>query len=780
MNNTNFLVVFHQVNFGLAATLARDLVPSGFTFSLLCEDELKPGETLASRLENDGRPLILLVSDNFLKNAACVHQLLPILQNRLPHTIQIIVLTEGTSTMDNVPVATKLDRVGHILQYINFWQDRYLQLRKFQADHPDQAVSIETERIWTRQIAFDIGNLIEYFREQSAYPWEAFTANHYELFFRKSGHISLHADFKANNPFQADDRDIEDLLWKTGNVEEHILDEGITPTSEGSLQKPEAAPKKGDAALLDKLIAYKNGLETPGEEKEESVILGLDPGYDPPDDWEDDEDEEEDEVPAGIIQLNTRDEKTLRTQLSRDPDNVNLLLELASILADDDKNFNETTKLLETVLQHDSSNPEAFYLLGKLSEQYKEFKLARRYYEKALEANPDHTRAHIRLAGLALSEEHNPGNALKHLNIARKQNPDDATLMKGYGMALADAGHPKKAIKILRKAAKLAPRDAEIRSRIASLYIQSGDPEKAEKYFDDVQSSTVKPILPVNTDSRASITDQAASDSEVDKKGKTRVDTVTVLISGATSGIGKATALLLAENGYRLILTGRREDRLAALSHDIADQFHTPVYIVPFDVRHEAVARQIMRALPPEWSKVDILINNAGLAKGLHPIHEGKVEDWDTMIDTNVKGLLYMSRAVLPGMVARKAGHIINICSTAGKEVYPMGNVYCATKHAVDAITKGMRQDLVGYNIRVGQVSPGHVEETEFALNRFDGDAEKAKIYQDFNPLKAKDVAAAILYMIQQPPHVNIHDIVLSGTQQAGNGIIHRSGRVFD
>lgn len=775
MNNTNFLVVFHQVNFGLAATLARDLVPSGFTFSLLCEDELKPGETLASRLENDTRPLILLVSDNFLRNAACVHQLLPILHSRLPHTVQIIVLAEGTSEKDNAPVATKLDRVGHILQYINFWQDRYLQLRKYQAEHPDQAASIETERIWTRQIAFDIGNLIEYFREQSAYPWEAFTANHYELFFRKSGHISLHADFKANNPFQADDRDIEDLLWKTQKGEKHVLEEGITPSSEGSLQKPEGTPKKGDAALLDKLIAYKNGLETTGEE-EEPVILGLDPGYDPPDDWEDDEDE----IPDGIIRLNTRDEKTLRTQLSRDPDNVNLLLELASILAEDDKNFNETTKLLETVLQHDPNNPEAFYLLGKLSEQYKEFKLARRYYEKALEADPDHTRAHISLAGLALGEEHNPEDALEHLNIARKQNPEDATLMKAYGLALADTGHPKKAIKILRKAAKLAPHDGEIQSRIASLYIQAGEPGKAEKYFKEDPSSTVVPIFPTSTVTRASKTEEAAPDSPVAKKVKTRVDTVTVLISGATSGIGKATAMLLAENGYRLILTGRREDRLAALSHDIADQFHTPVYIVPFDVRHEAVARQIMRALPPEWSKVDILINNAGLAKGLHPIHEGKVEDWDTMIDTNVKGLLYMSRAVLPGMVARKAGHIINICSTAGKEVYPMGNVYCATKHAVDAITKGMRQDLVGYNIRVGQVSPGHVEETEFALNRFDGDTEKAKIYQDFNPLKATDVAAAILYMIQQPPHVNIHDIILSGSQQAGGGIIHRSGRIYD
>jgi len=171
------------------------------------------------------------------------------------------------------------------------------------------------------------------------------------------------------------------------------------------------------------------------------------------------------------------------------------------------------------------------------------------------------------------------------------------------------------------------------------------------------------------------------------------------------------------------------------------------------------------------------LINNAGLAKGLAPIHEGDLAHWDAMIDTNIKGLLYVTRCIAPGMVARRKGHIINTGSSAGKEVYKNGNVYCATKFAVNALTQGMRIDLHEYNIRVSQVSPGHVEDTEFALTRFDGDAQRARIYDDFQPLKAVDVADAIYFMATRPMHVNVQDIWLYSTQQAASTVINRSGR---
>lgn len=252
-----------------------------------------------------------------------------------------------------------------------------------------------------------------------------------------------------------------------------------------------------------------------------------------------------------------------------------------------------------------------------------------------------------------------------------------------------------------------------------------------------------------------------------------------VLITGATSGIGKATAEIFAKNGYRLMLTGRRVDRLVALKNQFEASYGTDVLLLPFDVRDHGAVEAALTNLPDAYKAVDILVNNAGLAKGLSPIHEGNLDHWETMIDTNIKGLLYVTRLISPGMVERRKGHIINICSSAGREAYPNGNVYCATKFAVDALTKSMRFDLHPYDIRVSQVSPGHVEETEFALTRFDGDAERAKIYQDFQPLKSADVAEAIYFLATRPPHVNIVDIQMFATQQASSMVINRNGRRF-
>jgi len=250
-----------------------------------------------------------------------------------------------------------------------------------------------------------------------------------------------------------------------------------------------------------------------------------------------------------------------------------------------------------------------------------------------------------------------------------------------------------------------------------------------------------------------------------------------VLITGATSGIGKATAIEFAKNGYDLILTGRRFSRLFKLKEEFETAYKSNIQLLPFDVRSAAAVKSAIGELESAWKDVDILINNAGLAMGFDPIHEGNLEDWDTMIDTNVKGLLYMTRAIAPFMVKRKKGHIINISSIAGKEVYPNGNVYCASKHAVEALTKAMRIDLHKYNIRVSQIAPGHVEETEFAQVRFHGDRDRAKIYDDFIPINSRDVAEMIYFVATRPPHVNVQDILMMGTQQASALITDKSGR---
>lgn len=241
----------------------------------------------------------------------------------------------------------------------------------------------------------------------------------------------------------------------------------------------------------------------------------------------------------------------------------------------------------------------------------------------------------------------------------------------------------------------------------------------------------------------------------------------TVFITGATAGIGEACARKFASMGYNVIITGRREERLEALAGILRQEYGVLVYIAGLDVRDKEQVKEMVAALPPKWKRIDVLINNAGLALGLSPFHEGLEEDWDAMIDTNIKGLLYVGKAVARLMTAQGYGHIINIGSIAGKEVYPRGNVYSATKHAVDAISKGMRQDLLNEGIRVTQLAPGAVE-TEFSIVRFKGDQERAaRVYQDYVPLMAEDIAEVAYFVTSLPPHVNINDVVIMPTDQA-------------
>lgn len=244
------------------------------------------------------------------------------------------------------------------------------------------------------------------------------------------------------------------------------------------------------------------------------------------------------------------------------------------------------------------------------------------------------------------------------------------------------------------------------------------------------------------------------------------------LITGATAGIGEATARLLAPQAFKLILCGRRKERLSALQKELASL--TEVITLSFDIRNRKEVAEALGSLPAAWQAVDVLINNAGGAQGLDPIQSGKVEDWEVMIDANVKGLLYVSHEIIPGMVQRKAGHIVNIGSIAGREVYANGNVYCASKFAVDALSRGMRIDLNPAGIKVTQVNPGLVE-TEFSIVRFKGDdVRAAAAYKGLQPLKAEDVADLILFALTRPPHVVVADLVVFPTAQASASVVKR------
>jgi NADP-dependent 3-hydroxy acid dehydrogenase YdfG len=247
-----------------------------------------------------------------------------------------------------------------------------------------------------------------------------------------------------------------------------------------------------------------------------------------------------------------------------------------------------------------------------------------------------------------------------------------------------------------------------------------------------------------------------------------------VFVTGASSGIGAATALAFAADGARLLLAARRTDKLAKVAIAALERGAEAVHTISLDVRDGQAVQQAIETLPPEWAKVDVLVNNAGLSRGLDKLYQGKIEDWEEMIDTNVKGLLYVTRAVVPGMVERGCGHVVNLGSTAGELTYPNGAVYCASKAAERAINDGLRQDVLGTPIRVTSVDPGMVE-TNFSLVRFHGDAERAaKVYKGVKPLTPEDVAEVIVWAVNRPEHVNIARVLLTPVGQANSLLFHR------
>ncbi len=250
--------------------------------------------------------------------------------------------------------------------------------------------------------------------------------------------------------------------------------------------------------------------------------------------------------------------------------------------------------------------------------------------------------------------------------------------------------------------------------------------------------------------------------------------TKTILITGATSGIGRACAEKFAAAGHRLILTGRRQERLAEIQQNLLQQHGSEIHLLCFDIQDRKATEAAVQSLPAAWQSVDVLINNAGLALGRDYFEEASLDDWETMLQTNVAGLVYMSRAILPLMTTRKQGHILNIGSTAGKEVYEKGNMYCATKHAVDALSKAMRIDLLRHNIKVTAIHPGAAE-TAFSLVRFNGDTDKAAaVYDGFTPLAAADIADTVFYCTNLPAHVCINDLVITCTSQANSYYLYK------
>jgi NADP-dependent 3-hydroxy acid dehydrogenase YdfG/Flp pilus assembly protein TadD len=471
---------------------------------------------------------------------------------------------------------------------------------------------------------------------------------------------------------------------------------------------------------------------------------------------------------------------SLRDALDNDPTDRVLQYEYATKLVEAQQ-YQEAIEQLELLVELDRTNIDAYILMAFAAEQSGDYLLSLNCLEKVTLLKPDYPGIFYKLGTLVNERFKGPKRkALRYFSEAINHNPQDANahfqlakleIESGADMELVVAhlqdtlthnpNHAEAAMELAKVSFELGDKDTA-----AALYARAWANQPAYKTEQNDDIFRIVPVIVVQSEPVPEPTTNALNDNGM-----------VVMITGATSGIGKATADIFAQHGYRLILTGRRNDRLDEIQEQLTKTHRNRNITLNFDVRDHAAIKNALIDIEEDFKNIDILINNAGLASGLAPIHEGDLNDWDTMIDTNIKGLLYMTRAIAPNMVERQKGHIINLSSIAGKEIYPNGNVYNASKHAVDALTRAMRLDLHKHNIRVSQVTPGAVEETEFALIRFHGDSEKAKIYEDFKPLKASDVAETIFFIASRAEYINIQDIVMMGTQQASANHFDRSGR---
>lgn len=804
--NRIFLAYCHD-NAELAVNVEQQLSRIGIPFEHITDQTGENPGDFSSRLQDAEDPAILFITDNFFKSKACMNGALTAVQTLLRDQRLLIVLADGKQSHDNgatfEPVETHIDRMVHALQYMNYWQTVWLDLSdRYQHSDDDTKIAMEQDLNVTHNIANETGELISVLRENGYVTWEQFAADDYALFFRQFGLEEWHLQYRQLAHATYIPQDTTPPIPQTApNVELA----GVPVVAGALIPEPADMEEEGQPAPVSDEWPDED-LDFTSEQADIQRPAGNNGhfnGVDPLTPEKDQEEKVEDQFVAELPQADmdfAEPDFALPEEEIIDPLNVEAQVEHA--IRDAwvwiDKGHTERgLELLQfTLEQHPENerikheyefaqsklNPEpefetippelignngealtdeakSYDLMGDMAVEKGDYLFAKYCWDRAAEIDPQYTGI-FRKLGLMTSEHLRDyrETAVHYLHKALEQNPDDAEVHFALAGSVLQNDDPAQAEAHYTQAVLLNPafRTAENDRIFRPAFSSEGEGPTIEMPF----------IPPFPTEAIP------APQPVLEKR-----EVLTVLITGATSGIGRATAEIFARNGHRVILTGRRVERLVLLKTEFEEELRADVLMLPFDVRESGAVQAALDNLPESWQNIDILVNNAGLAKGLAPIHEGNIDHWEQMIDTNIKGLLYVTRAVAPGMVARRRGHIINIGSSAGKEVYTNGNVYCATKFAVEALTRSIRLDLHPHNIRVSQVSPGHVEETEFAITRFDGDAERARIYDDFTPLRSSDVAETIYWMATRPPHVNIQDVVMFASQQASATTINRSGR---
>ncbi|SEQ04787.1 SDR family oxidoreductase [Neolewinella agarilytica] len=786
-------LAYTSENQSTAHRLTGDL-SSHVNFEHVVVGKANEGPVLADLLEPVETPVLVLISDDFLTNPNCMLRGRKIFDGQR-ETLPVFIRSHSYDAAADEVISrqTSLANQAEVMHYVNHWQDRYIDLRREAEELTAQGgESFKQYLKKIRETSTQAEELLHSLKDSWSLTEAQFAANHYHQLFIFAERPALWEEFKTFE--EAPPIDVSDIPGLSmlgagapvqGEVEEQsLVSEAQTPPPMDDNDGPEPPKEK---------VAPMQGMDDQAGIWIERAWALFDDG----------------DAASGLELLNAGREAL--------PDQLSLHYHYALLLATTTGEATAAQREIEALLDKSPDHPDALFLNGELHEAGGRFQKARDNWENLSDVEPFYPDLNYRLG--VLLADHFPEDyldAAAYLRRATKAKEASGDAFYRYAVLLAGpVERRKKAIKQLKKAIEISPSHAAAHYQLAVLLHGQGELVGAQNAFKTAvgldraydtpvnrQAFASAPAAvempevvvagtPAEEDALASLKksiadleamikdrDAAAAESSPAPASSPKIGSgKTVFISGATAGIGRATARALAEDGYRLILLGRRRERLSELEAELHEKHGVETYLLSIDVRDRDGLTAAIASLPEAWSTIDVLINNAGKAKGVDPIHEGSLDHWDEMIDVNLKGLLYLTRAITPGMVARKSGMVINVASTAGKEVYPNGNVYCATKHGVDALTRAMRLDLVKHGIRIGQVAPAMVEETEFSLVRYDGDAERAKIYGDFQPLRSPDVAESIRFMINQPRHVNILDIVLQGTQQASSTVVDRSGR---
>jgi len=810
----NYILGYHPANQEEALIVQSYLSKAGYKLTHFNSSTFKNSGEFAAAILKSNQSGILLISDNFLKSEDCLFNLFEVYKEIKNEKDFEIIICDGKikEEEDFRIVETSFKKLSGVIKYLNYWQNKYLETRSKKASVPETEIENFGNYLRIiRSISTQVGDFLKSLTESGVLDFKDLSNTNFENFYIRVNDSEGFETYLQNLAAEAAEELVE--------IEQEVKTESFEELSEveefplGEFTAKSKNTPSSDLLSLSGIVSMSD-FQTPDEIIDEIEIeenmkvadLPLENGVEDLDllfNKEKVNNNSNDEINSIIKKAQSffkKDNqadglKILKDGLEANPKNSSLKYEYGASLARYAGSLNLAKFHLKENLEIDPQHTKTLFLLGKMAELEGDHQTAINFYSGVLDTHPDFPDVNFRLGLLMMINNSSDIQKIeKCFRNELKLNPKNTEA--NYRLATLLAENTSKtthALKQFHEVLRLEPSHKFVNYDIALLYYKMGDMDKAKLYYDkacninpelktqdnDVAFGIRKVIKRVKTSKKAIPIIKKTTEPSQKAPIKVPVEksTKTILITGATSGIGKAIATAFAEAGNtRLILTGRRKERLDEMKSSFAAD-KIAALTLDFDIRNNDEVAKAVNSIPDDWRNIDILVNNAGLAKGFDPIHEGNLEHWETMIDTNFKGLLYMTRLVAPFMVSRKSGHIINICSIAGKEVYPNGGVYCATKYAVDALTKGMRIDLHKYNIRVSQIAPGHVEETEFAEVRFDGDKERAKIYEDFKPVTSKDVAEVVYFIATRPAHVNIQDVLMMGTQQASATIIDRSGR---